>query len=622
MVKGFNYHEPCSPDLFVGREREIEKFTGLLQADVKKSVFIHGRPGIGKTSLIKVLVEQAKKEGFMVIEKPVPLIDTEAYFDQLAPLIKDVFKPPKPPKPGAKKQLGKNCPLIKKSYEISQDPKYLDDFIKKFWKFVGKMGKELPKKFKKGIAIFIDNAERFIYEGCDYALDLFNLFSEKFEEETPKQPRTPIMFVLVTEDRHAPKMRFSLKNFMEIGLPKLSSAESAQLIAKRQKAAGILIEDEVKDKIFENSGGIPQMIIYNANTLIEENKGAGELTLELWKGSESLIKDGFGRELSDLPEDERKILHAFAMEPVNYSDINMLMRASQIEREGLLRTLNQLAQKGLINNEGEVYFIKMTSFWEFIRDSFGDIAITAQARTLIRIAEFDARNARVIDENLFRELENLRADSISAGLVKPVEAIAMGYENIANASLNYDYYAEAFKFYVLSSETFYSVNEIEKAAALLREAAYYYKEKGKGDYARNLMLKSVEIYKELDDKGKVSELNYQIAETSEEKAKISLSAGDYPLARANYTRAERTYDMLGEDDNAISILMEAATAFFEKKEYFYAWQFYSRLISIHVRQGQNDKASQIYNESLKKFGTAKQNKLQEKLIDTFATKFG
>ncbi|MHA1298154.1 MAG: AAA family ATPase [Candidatus Helarchaeota archaeon] len=620
MVSGFNYYEPCSPDLFVGREREIEEFTKILQADIKKSVLIHGRPGIGKTSLTNILTDVAKRQGFYVINKPVSLVWTEAYFDLLAVEIKSVLKGQRP-KPIVWKKIGKNCPLLKKSYQMSADPKYLENFIKKFWKFVGKLGKDIPKKGRKGLAIFIDNSERFIYQGYDFAFDLFNLFSEKFEEETPKQPRIPVSFILICEDRYAPKLRYTLKNFKEIGIPKLNSSESANLISKRQKSAGILFNEEVKDKIFENSGGIPQMVIYNANTLIEENKENREITTEEWKKTESIIKDGFGRELEGLSEAERKVLHAFAMEPANYSDVGMLMRAAQMEREELQSTLDKLSQKGLIGNEGDFYFIKMTAFWEHLRDSFGDIAITAQARTLIHIAEFEAKNQRVIDDNLFKEIETLREDSISAGLVKPVETIAMGYENIANASLSFDYYAEAIKFYLLSSDSFLKVNEIEKAAALLKEAAFFYKEKGKGDYSRNLLIKAVEIYEKIGATDVIKELNYEIAENSEKKAKSSLDEGDYPIARANITRAERTYTLLGEDQKAIDLLGEAADAFFEKGEYLYAWQFYSRLINIYLNRNQVDQASSIYNKSIENFEKINQNKFQEKLVDEFATKF-
>jgi len=624
MKDALNYQVPCPENLFVGRERLIKNFEENLSKDVMKSLFIKGRPGIGKSSLLEKFASIARSKGFLIIKQKTPLVENEAFFDQLLPDIKDIFKPKKAPKPGAKKKLGKNCPLIKKTYEIMDEEKYLIQFLKKFCngKILG-FRKDLTKKAKKGIVILVDNVERFIYLASEKAFDLFHDIVVKFEEtdEKKKLEPTPIIFVLFGEERYAPKIEYSLSNFEIMGIPKISYKEAFDILASRESQAGISLEDDVKNKLIENSQGIPQNLLYNTAKMVEES-GLSTLDKAEWEKFESMIKDGFDNEFTGIGENERKILQAFAMEPANFADVDMLMRATSIERENILNILNNLAQSGKISNEGESYFITMSSFWEYLRDSLGDIAIAATCRAMIKIAENDAENGRIIDENLFNQLEMLRKDSISAGLVAPVELIARGYERIASLSMNFDYPSEAYKYYLLSSESFSKVNELEKAAILLEEAGYAYKNKNLADYSRDILLKSIEKYELIKDEEKINELKTEVAENSLNKAANSIEEGAFPLARANYSRAEKFFEELGNVDKTLEILNKSANLFFDKGEHYYAWQTFSRIISFYLKKNDETKAKEAFSEANTKFSSANLNKYIEKLNDDFSNKIG
>ena len=621
MKESFNYLVPCSENLFVGRDRLIKKFEDNLMQEKTNSMFIKGRPGIGKSSLLEKMSGIARSKGFLILNKQVPLQESEIFFDELLPALKDIFKPPKPKKKG-KKKVQKTT--IKKSYEIENEEKYIQDFLKTFCNNkILNFRKDLTKKMKKGIVIFVDNVERFIFLANEKAFDLFHEIVKKFEEtdEKKKLEPTPIMFVLFGEERYAPKIEYSLSNFEILGIPKMPPKESIELLAKRETNTGISIDEEVKNKLIENSQGIPQMLLYNTSKIIEES-GSQQINMAQWESLESVVKDGFNNELQGIGENERKILQAFAMEPANFADVDMLMRATSVERENILNILNSLAQSGLINNEGESYFISMNSFWEFLRDSLGDIAIAATCRAMIKIAENNAINGRIIDENLFNELEMLRKDSMAAGLVSPIELIARGYERIATLSMNFNYSSEAYKYFLLASESYLKVNELEKAAIILEEAGYIYKENDLGDYSRDILLKAIEKYELLDDNEKINILKVEVAENSLNKAMKSIDEGAFPLARANFTRAQKFYDEIGESNKSLEILNKAANLFFDKGEHYFAWQYYSRIINFHLDKSDQSRAKEVFDKASKKFSDANLSKFVEKFNDDFAKTIG
>lgn len=617
MIEAFNYYKPAG-NFFVGRQREKQRFKEIID-NRKKSIFIHGRPGIGKTSLIEPCLREANGMGYATISQSLSLIQSEAFFDLLLPEMLNYFKPKKPVKKPPK--LGKNCPLIKKSYEIHNEEAYVNEFVTKFMKKASKMGKLLQKQGKNGLIIFVDQVERFIFLGNEVAFDLFNKITEKFAETTPKKPNPlPIYFVLVGDDRYAPKINFSLSNFETIGVPKVSAAVTNEMLNIRERQGAVNISEEVRKKIFENSQGIPELILFNTNLIVERSE-VREVGLTEWNELESLVKEGYAIELEGLADETRAILQAFSMEASNFADVDMLMRATGIEREKILNTLNNLAEKHLVENEEENYYLTSSSFWEFLRNSMGDIAISAMAKGLTIIAEKDAENGRIVDTNVFIELERLRMDSITAGLVTPIETIARGYERIARFYLQtYDYFAEAFKYLTVAAESFIKVNELEKAATLLEDAAIIFKEKGQGDYARDILIKSVEAYELLEEAEKIKELKLDVAENSEKKALASIESGDNGLARANFTRVERIYCEIGETERSLEILEKAYNIFFEKQEFFYSWQFCARLIEEYLKSGNVDKAKSLLNDAVGRFTKKKQAPFGEKLTDQFAKK--
>ncbi|MHA1144661.1 MAG: AAA family ATPase [Candidatus Helarchaeota archaeon] len=617
MIDAFNYYKPAG-SFFVDRQRELQLFKDILETK-KKSIFIHGRPGIGKTSLVEQCMKSAVTIGYMTLSYDVPLINSEAFFDLLIPDVLNIFKQKK--STGKPPKLGKNCPLIKRSYEIQDEETYTKNFILKFNKKIIKMRKLLQKQGKKGIVIFVDRVERFIFLANEVAFDIFNKITQAFEETTPKIPDPlPIYFVLVGDDRYAPKIKFSLSNFETLGIPKITAAVANEMLNKREIQAAVNISEEVRKKIFESSQGIPELILYNTNMLCEKT-GKREIGLTEWNEVEAQVKEGFAQELEGLSDETRALLQAFAMEPVNFADVDMLVRATGIERETVLSTLNELAEKHLIQNEGENYYFSSSAFWEFLRNSMGDIAISAQARSLVTIAEHDAENGRIVDTNLFNELEKLRKDSITAGLVTPIETIARGYERVGIFYLQtYDYFAEAFKYITIAADSFVKVNELEKSAAILEDAVKVFKEKEQGDYARDMLIKAVEAYEMLENADKIKELKLQIAENSESKALSSIDSGDYALARANFTRAERTYIDIGETGKSLAVLEKAKQLFFDKKEYFYSWQFTARMIEEYMKAGDMNKAKSLLDDAVAKFSDTDQPAFGEKLTDQFAKK--
>ncbi len=623
MTSPFDYISPCPSNLFVGREREINLFKDQMQKvmngeKVSKGIIIHGRPGIGKTSLINKLKTVADASCF-VISMEVPLVGAEYFFDDLKAEIMDVTKRKLVGKPKKRGKDGKNAPYLRRL--IIDKEKYFTNFYKKFTKGLDGNQKKILKQGKSGIVIFIDKIERFVNLDLMIAFELLKGILEKITTEIKGKPfNIPILFVISAWERYYPRIKYILTNFEEIGVPTLSMDEAKQLLQNLGNQAGITFSDEVSELIIETSLNVPQMIIYNAGYIYENREGAREITKDIWFNVENAVKIGFDRELENISDDERKVLQAFSMLKENFAEVITIAQMTGMEVDTCASVLHGLFEKNIVVKEDEYYILTLNSFWEHLRNSLGDIAIGAQARGIMRVAENDAENGRLFSEYMAEEMERLRSDAITAGLVAPVELIARGYERIFDSTFKYEYYNEAFKYILLAGESYVKINEIAKAAHILERAANLFKTKNLDDYTRDILIKTIETYGILGDTGKVTQLKLELAQLCKQKAEESLEKNAFPLARANFSRAQRLLDEIDENQLLIEMLEMAATTFMEKQEYFYAWQFYGKLSDTYLKMGNSTKAADTLKQAAEKFNQIGQSRFAEKLNEQLMKK--
>ncbi|MHA1752059.1 MAG: hypothetical protein ACTSYZ_06775 [Candidatus Helarchaeota archaeon] len=596
--------ETCPAKFFVGRKREIDQFSGILQKiadreNISHGLILHGREGIGRRSFLKQIESIASSNGFLVIRYDVPLINIEGYFDVISNELDEITKPVDKKKPITKP--GKKAPLLKSSYEIPDMSKYIDSFLKKIVKKLPKIIKNIQgNKFnKKGILIVSNLVERFIILNHDNAFDVLKAIVDAIKTDV-KNPNLPVLFLMSVWEKYYPKVRYVLEDFHEIGLPTLNNADAIELLDKRADAAGIKFSEEIKENLLRHSGGIPLYLVYNGGWLYENRGDTRELGKDVWFKAEGGVKEGFGRELKELTEDERKILQSFAMENANFADIDIIARSIGAKSEDIKPILEKMIGKYL-SKEDSVYYITLDSFWIYLRSSLGDIAVDAQARGLIKVAMNLAENGRLLEDFQFEELERLRSDSLTAGLVSAVEHIANGYYDIAMNYYNYGYYNEVFKFILLAGDSLVKVNEKEKAANILESFTEKFLEKGLLDYGRDVLINAIDVNRSLGEPEKVKELINKLANLFVEKAEDCIKDKAYPLARANYTQAKKYFEEINATNEVINVLTKAAKTFFSNNEYFYAWQFYTNLSNVYAIQGQVDKAKDILEDSIQKF---------------------
>lgn len=595
--------DTCPPKFFVGRKREKEQFINILkkianQEDISHGLILHGRAGIGKKSFLVQAEAIANSEGFEILRYDVPFTNSEGYFDYINNELQQIHKPKEKRK--EIKKPGKKAPLLERPYEITDEEKYINQFLKKINKKLQKHVKNVNKKLdKKGIIIISNFFERFIILNNDTAFDVLKAIADEIRKDE-KNPNLPILFLISVWEKYYPKIRYTLDDFHEIGLPTLNNSEATELLEKREVAAGIKFSDLIKDNLMRHSGGIPLFLVYNASWLYENRGDARELAKEIWFKAEGGVKEGFGRELKDLNENKRKVLQAFAMENANFADVDTVARSIGATAEETKPILDEMVGEYL-SKEGEIYYITLNQFWNYLRINLGDIAVDAQARGLIKIAMNLAENGRLLEAFQFEELERLRSDALSAGLVSAVEHIANGYYDIALNYFRYEYFNEVFKFILLAGESLIDVNEKEKAANILETFANNFIEKSLLDYARDILIEAIEVNKILGENEKANQLMLKLGKLCEEKADKSLEDNSYPLARANFTQAQKYYEEANANEALIEILQKAANIFMSNGEHFYAWQFYMNLSNTYLNSGKNQEAKNVLDESIAKF---------------------
>jgi len=198
--------------------------------------------------------------------------------------------------------------------------------------------------------------------------------------------------------------------------------------------------------------------------------------------------------------------------------------------------------------------------------------------------------------------------------------VARGYERIFNSSFRYQYYNAAFEYILKAGESYIKIAEVEKAALILERAAKMFKENNLGDYARDVLVKTIETYTLLKDQEKARTLKLELAQLSIKKADENLEKSSFPLARANFSRAQRLLDEVNEKDKLIDMIDRAAKIFMEKQEYFYAWQFYGKLSDIHLKMGDSSTAANTLKQAAAQFTQIGQQKFADKLNEQLSKK--
>lgn len=623
MKGSFDYVTPCPSNLFVGREFEISVFKEQLQKAIAgektgKGLIIHGRPGIGKTSLINKLKTIADASCY-IVSKEVPLVGAQYFFDDLKGELLDVIKRKLVGKPIKRGSSGKNAPYLTQT--ILNKEKYMLEFFKKFTKGLDGNQKNIDKAGKKGIVVFIDKVERFLNLDLIIAFEILRDLIDQITTEVKGKPfNIPIMFVLSSWERYYPRIKYILNNYSDIGIPTFSMTEAKQLLNNLSGKAGIKFDDEVANLVIESSLNVPQMIIYNAGFINDHLEGAREVSKDAWYNLENSVKIGFDRELENISDDERKILQAFSALKENFAEVVTLAQLTGMEINAAAAVLHTLFERNVVVKEEDFYILTLNAFWEHLRNSLGDIAIGAQARGIIRVAEDDAENGRLFSDYMFEEMERLRSDAITAGLVAPIELIARGYERVFDSFFKYEYYNEAFKYILLAGESYIKISEFEKAAHILERAANMFKAKDMSDYARDVLVQTIETYGILKNSAKITALKLDLAQLCQQRALESLEKNSFPLARANFSRAQRLLDEIDENQLLIEMLENAATTFMGKQEYFYAWQFYGKLSDTYLKMGNNSKAAEILKQAAGKFAQIGQQKFADKLHEQLAKK--
>ena len=94
----------CPDKFFVGRKRELDQFSGILnkiasQEDISHGLILHGREGIGRKSFLSQAESVAKSNGFMIIRYDVPFTNIDGYFDSIQNELDEIAKPPEKKNP-------------------------------------------------------------------------------------------------------------------------------------------------------------------------------------------------------------------------------------------------------------------------------------------------------------------------------------------------------------------------------------------------------------------------------------------------------------------------------------------------------------------------------------------
>ena len=368
------------PRKFVGREEQIENFNSIVNSAIGNKRYDHflvlGEWGIGKTALLREFkkIVQSRKvlASFVTIRE---FQENDTFLSATQHLITQIPKslPIKPDILTSFKEylagIGITLPLVGGGIQIPErsepagDPQViLLDALLKLWNSV--------KDITDILVILLDDVQNYS-PISGFLTILKNVLSD---ELTVKE--TGFLFVLSSTvkgwsgflAKHHPIGRY----FTPIlKLEPLSYKQTMDFLDETLATTGVQFDDEVKDKIFEYSGGHPYELQVLCSFLYD-NQIAGEVTVDVWDVSLDSAITQMGDVLLDTlyesaSETEKAILKEYAEDSEDFRSKRIDIETKVLSSEEVAKYLNRLADKELLVRRGRgIYTFPDRIFREYV----------------------------------------------------------------------------------------------------------------------------------------------------------------------------------------------------------------------------------------------------------------
>jgi hypothetical protein len=368
------------PRMFVGREEQIELFDSVLESARHNKRFDHclimGEWGIGKTALLKEFKKIAQSRKLLTSLVTIrEFQETDTFLSATQHLITQLPRNI-PIKPDILQNFmsylagfGFTVPVVgggiqfPDKKELMGDPQVmLLDALQRLWKEV--------QTETEVLVVLLDDVQNY-QPISGYLTILKNVLSD---ESIVKE--TGFLFVLssTTKDwsefltKHHPIGRY----FTPImKLSHLSHDQMMKFLDETLASTGVRFDDEVREKVYEYSGGHPYELQVLCSFLYD-NQIVGEVTGDVWDVSLEMALTRMGDVLLDsLYESasltERAILREFAEESGDFRSRGIDMETKILSSEEVAKYLNRLAEKELLIRKGRgIYSFPDRLFREYV----------------------------------------------------------------------------------------------------------------------------------------------------------------------------------------------------------------------------------------------------------------
>jgi len=349
------------PELFTGRQQEIEYFQGILsrlsaEKEHLKCIIVHGPMGIGKSSLVRKMSSISRNHGcdFLIF---VPSYENlVSFFDKIS---KDILSKLK-----SKHRLGEIFRKIRSvtslkvefsifgptlSLEKAQQVS-MEAFCKRYKRVFVRVNEFLVRE-QKSLIVFIDQAERLMRETSSEFIfvEALLILLKKYCPRIMLGIALPTRFLSKMFERSPELKRLSYIN--EFELRPLSYDESLSLIERRSSFLGLKMNRLVIDDLIDYSKNSPYEIVRNFAKLVELSDGA-TIDETTWKRALPLMQKRYENLLSTLTNDELR---------ATKSRINLPLEQTR-------RVLEILHEKGIIRMTDDRVSLFDDVFWGYLHE--------------------------------------------------------------------------------------------------------------------------------------------------------------------------------------------------------------------------------------------------------------